>query len=185
MAMNFAALNSNEKIIAAEPEAAVGIIVCTRPEESILLIKRNENEHDPWSGHYAFPGGRKENGDSSIYQTCIREVAEETGIILAPESLHQACEPAAAGRKVKTPILVQPYVFRLGDRPKVKIEEKEIDRHVWLSVDSFRDTGNHRIVEVMTGMRRPVFPMDDYYIWGFTYGLLCRLLAVDQRPVTA
>ena len=166
-----------------EPEAAVGIIACIRPEESVLLIKRNENEHDPWSGHYAFPGGRRENGDSTIYQTCVREVREETGISLVPEVLQQTWEPARAGRNVKAPILVQPYVFRLDDRPVVIIEEKEIASHVWLSVDSFMDCTNHRIVEIRPDMIRPVFPMDDYYIWGFTYGLICRLLNFDQRTV--
>lgn len=181
--MNYPTLQSQYSYSSNEPEAAVGIISCSQPEESILLIKRNENEHDPWSGHYAFPGGRKENGDATIYQTCVREVEEETGIVLEPEALHQTCAPARAGRNVKAPILVQPYVFRLADRPEVTIEEKEIARHVWLPVSSFTDLTNHRIVETMPGMTRPVFPMDDYYIWGFTYGLLCRLLEVDQSKI--
>ncbi len=181
--MNAGSSHIKRTLEAVEPEAAVGIITCSLPIESILLIKRNENEHDPWSGHYAFPGGRRENGDDSIYQTCLREVCEETGIILKSEALHETCRPAHAGRNVKAPILVQPYVFRLRERPAVTIEEKEIDRHVWLSISSFCNIGNHRIVEVRTGMIRPVFPMDDYFIWGFTYGLLCRLLGVDQPTI--
>ena len=86
---------------------------------------------------------------------------------------------------MKAPVVVQPYVFRLSARPEVIIEEKEIDRHVWLAVHSFKDVANHRVVEAMPGMIRPVFPMADYYIWGFTYGLLCRLLDVDQTLVSA
>lgn len=166
-----------------EPEAAVGIITCSRPEESILLIRRNENEHDPWSGHYAFPGGRRENGDEGIYQTCVREVQEETGIVLQSSALQQTCKPAHAGRNVKVPILVQPYVFRLDERPPVTVEEKEIDHHVWLSVNAFRNLANHRIVEIRPQMIRPVFPMHSYYIWGFTYGLICRLLGVDHTQI--
>ncbi len=159
--------------------------MCSRPEESILLIKRNENEHDPWSGHYAFPGGRKENRDATIYQTCIREVREETGIILEPETLQQTCAPARAGRNVEAPILVQPYVFRLAEQPAITIEEKEIDRHVWLAVGAFKDLSKHRLAEPLPSMIRPVFPIDDYFIWGFTYGLLCRFLGVDQGLVSA
>ena len=183
--MIYGTVERHHMSVADEPEAAVGIIACGQPEESILLIKRNENEHDPWSGHYAFPGGRKENGDATIYQTCVREVREETGIILAPDALQQICAPTRAGRNVKAPVVVQPYVFRLSARPEVIIEEKEIDRHVWLAVHSFKDVANHRVVEAMPGMIRPVFPMADYYIWGFTYGLLCRLLDVDQTLVSA
>ena len=183
--MNYGTISNKSQSSAAEPEAAVGIIACSRPKESILLIKRNENEHDPWSGHYAFPGGRKENEDRSIYQTCVREVYEETGILLEPGSLQQICEPARAGRNVQVPILVQPYVFRLPEQPFITIEEKEIAHHVWLAVDDFTDLANHRMAEPLPGMIRPVFPMADYYIWGFTYGLLCRLLGVDQELVSA
>ena len=183
--MDYGTLHNHQSPYAPEPEAAVGIISCKAPEEAILLIKRNENEHDPWSGHYAFPGGRKEREDATIYQTCVREVREETGIVLEPDSLQQTCAPARAGRNVKAPILVQPYVFRIAERPRIIIEEKEIAHHVWLSVGAFRNLSNHRLAEPLPGMIRPVFPMEDYYIWGFTYGLLCRLLSVDQELVSA
>ncbi|MBT8355630.1 MAG: NUDIX domain-containing protein, partial [Desulfofustis sp.] len=157
--MNYGTVSNQFSSSKAQPEAAVGIIVCSRPEESLLLIKRNENRYDPWSGHYAFPGGRKEIVDTTIYQTCIREVREETGIILEPESLQQTCAPARAGRNVKAPILVQPYVFWLPAQPAITIEEKEIARHVWLAVDDFKDLNNHRMAEPQPGMIRPVFPL--------------------------
>lgn len=166
-----------------KPRAAVGIIVCSLPVESVLLVKRNVHRDDPWSGHYAFPGGRKEDQDETIYHTCIREVKEETGIALDPDSLYQTCEPALAGRNVKAPILVQPYVFKLPERPPVVIEEKEIARSTWLSTTAFKDGARHQIVEVRSAMIRPVFPLDDYFIWGFTYSLLCRLLGFDQHLI--
>lgn len=165
------------------PEAAVGIISCDAPEEVILLLKRVHNERDPWSGHYAFPGGKWENGDDTIYRTCIREVYEETGIVLEDTDLHRVCDLTPAGRNVKSPILVQPYVFQLAARPPVSVEQREIDSHVWLSVRSFTQVDTHQVIEVLPGMHRPVFPMNDYYIWGFTYGLLCRLLRLDSRMI--
>jgi 8-oxo-dGTP pyrophosphatase MutT (NUDIX family) len=164
-----------------DPRAAVGIIVCSLPVESVLLVKRNVQRDDPWSGHYAFPGGRREERDATIYHTCIREVKEETGIGLEPGSLHQTCEPALAGRNVKAPILVQPYVFRMRERPPVIIEEREISRYTWLSTAALKNRARHQVIEVRSAMVKPVFPMDDYFIWGFTYSLLCRLLGFDQR----
>lgn len=165
------------------PEAAVGIITCDFPEQVILLLKRVHNDRDPWSGHYAFPGGKKENGDDTIYRTCVREVFEETGIMLEDADLHRVCEPTPAGRNVQSPILVQPYVFKLAACPPVSVEAKEIDSHVWLPVTSFTQIDNHRVIEVRPGMVKPVFPMNDYFIWGFTYGLLCRLLVVDSGRI--
>ena len=167
------------------PEAAVGIITCMFPEEMILLLKRVHNDRDPWSGHYAFPGGRREHGDETIFNTCVREVFEETGVSLEPGDLHRVCDPALAGRNVQAPILVQPYVFQLAHRPFVTVERKEIDSHVWLPVNSFMKIENHRVIEILPGMKRPVFPMNEYYIWGFTYGLLCRLLDIDSTLIPA
>lgn len=157
----------------AEPEAAVAIIRCRLPRESILLLRRIQSERDPWSGHYAFPGGRRERQDETIYDTCVREVFEETGIDLGPDNLSQILSPARAGRSVMAPVLVQPYVFEIGIRPEVMVEEKEIENYLWLSVASFTKAEKHRCVEVLPGMMRPVFPLNDYYVWGFTYGLLC------------
>ncbi len=116
----------------AEPEAAVAIIRCRFPRESILLLRRIQSERDPWSGHYAFPGGRRERQDETIYDTCVREVFEETGIDLGPDNLSQILPPARAGRNVMAPVLVQPYVFEIGIRPEVLVEEKEIESYLWL-----------------------------------------------------
>jgi 8-oxo-dGTP pyrophosphatase MutT (NUDIX family) len=164
-------LNSARSLV--EPEAAVAIIRCPVPRESILLLRRIQSERDPWSGHYALPGGRRERQDETIYDTCVREVFEETGIDLGPDNLLQILPQARAGRNVKAPVLVQPYVFEIDFRPEVVVEEKEIETYLWLSAVSFTEARKHRCVEVLPGMMRPVFPLNEYYVWGFTYGLLC------------
>ncbi|MGI9075932.1 MAG: NUDIX hydrolase, partial [Gemmatimonadaceae bacterium] len=48
----------------------------------LLLIKRAEFAGDPWSGHVALPGGRREDTDKSATATAIRETLEETAIDL-------------------------------------------------------------------------------------------------------
>ena len=48
----------------------------------LLVIRRAENEYDPWSGHMALPGGGYEPGDCSVYDTARRETLEEISIDL-------------------------------------------------------------------------------------------------------
>src|SRR6185295_3323821 len=48
-----------------------------------LLIRRAEREDDPWSGHMAFPGGRRGAADRDIEETARRETLEEIGLDLA------------------------------------------------------------------------------------------------------
>ena len=51
----------------------------------VLYIRRATSRADPWSGHVAFPGGKRDEGDSSDKQTAVREVAEEIGLDLRDE----------------------------------------------------------------------------------------------------
>ena len=41
----------------------------------VLFILRAESDRDPWSGHIAFPGGRREPDDGSLLTTAIRSSA--------------------------------------------------------------------------------------------------------------
>ncbi|MEM4484579.1 MAG: CoA pyrophosphatase [Sulfolobales archaeon] len=60
-------------------DAAVALIY-NPTSKKILLIERREIEGDPWSGHIAFPGGRRESHDRSSFLTSLRELEEEIKI---------------------------------------------------------------------------------------------------------
>ena len=52
----------------------------------VLLIRRAEQENDPWSGDLGFPGGRIEDSDPNPRAAAERETWEEIGFCLNKEN---------------------------------------------------------------------------------------------------
>ena len=65
-----------------ETEAAVAMVHARGTRESVLLMRRSERADDPWSGHWSFPGGRRDATDGDLLNTALRELHEECGIRL-------------------------------------------------------------------------------------------------------
>lgn len=163
----------------SQPAAAVAIIRVNTPEDSFLLLRRNSNPQDPWSGHFSFPGGRREEHDDDLLETCTRETYEETGIALTSKAIQAKLPARYAGSRVNSLILVQPFVFQLEARPALTLETREIQSYCWLTTQSFQQKELHVQAEVLPNRYAPAFPLEDYYLWGFTYGLLKNVLELD------
>jgi len=156
--------------------AAVAIIKCLAPQESFLILRRAIHPLDPWSGHFSFPGGRKEKKDNNLLETCIRETVEEVGIRLAPETMETQLPVTPAGRNVQNPIWVQPFIFVLREKPSIQLDPREVQSIYWLNSEDFQNLSRHSKVELLPGRMVPAFPVEDYYLWGFTYKLLKLIL---------
>lgn len=172
----------------AEPEAAVAILRAGGPEESILLIRRAEREADPWSGHWSFPGGRRQPEDPDALHTALRELEEECGIRLSAECLEAALTPTVARRAVGPYLLVAPFVFRVeGELPAV-LDSREAVEARWIRLRHLLDPAHHALLPV-PGMPRellfPAVPLNGVPLWGFTYRLIAEWLGLGpkQRPV--
>jgi 8-oxo-dGTP pyrophosphatase MutT (NUDIX family) len=68
--------------------AAVATIFRQGPAgPEVLFIERATRDGDPWSGHIAFPGGKRDAADAGLLVTAVRETREEVGLALPPASL--------------------------------------------------------------------------------------------------
>jgi 8-oxo-dGTP pyrophosphatase MutT (NUDIX family) len=161
--------------------AAVAIIRSLAPRESILILRRNHYPGDPWSGHFSFPGGRKELKDPDLLTTCIRETREETGLLLDADHLQQRLPHEPAGRIFRSRLWVAPFLFTISNPPSLTLCQKEIQGAYWLNVRQFKNIELHKNVELLPGQIFPAYPLEDYYLWGFTYRLLKTVLFSDNK----
>lgn len=159
-----------------EVKASVAIIRCELPNPSYLLLRRASRPEDPWSGHYSFPGGRREPRDDSLLTTCLRETREETGIELSENQLIKTLQPEAAGKNFQLLLWVQPFVFSLAQRPQITLEATEVVDSVWVDEREFANPKAHKETEMVPGRLFPAFPLKDYFLWGFSYKLLLKLV---------
>jgi hypothetical protein len=74
-------------------------------------------------------------------------------------------------------------MFTLPARPPLQLEIKEVQSACWLDRTKFTDPARHLSVEMMPGRIFPAYPLDDYYLWGFTYRLLCSILDMDDLQI--
>ncbi|KAI9670009.1 MAG: hypothetical protein M1831_007045 [Alyxoria varia] len=107
-------------------------------EPEVLFIKRSTRKGDPWTGHVALPGGKRDDEDVDDRATAIRETAEEVGIDLSEENaiavgnLPQRVVTSSWG-KVALMVLC-PYIFLLTrhDIPTLKLQPDEIASAHWV-----------------------------------------------------
>jgi 8-oxo-dGTP pyrophosphatase MutT (NUDIX family) len=154
-------------------QAAVALLLRERDSRGleILVIRRAENEHDPWSGHMALPGGGYEPGDHSVYDTARRETLEEIGIDLDEGQFLGRLDDVGP-RRMPGQLVVSTVVVAIDAEPG-PLDPREVVEAFWIPVDSLVD----ETVEI------PDFPgswpaftyKDHYVIWGLTHRILTQL----------
>lgn len=171
-------------------EAAVAVVLRGQPDDlEVLLIKRARDPRDPWSGHMALPGGRRDAADSSLVHTAVRETREETGVILPPEPGagfgHLGPLPRVAPLRAPLPRLrISPYVFGVPAHTGARAASPEVARVHWTPLALLRDPAVHDEVEMTLPGGPRVFPalrVHDEVVWGLTYRILQEFLARLER----
>lgn len=145
-----------------------------------LFIRRAEHPRDPWSGQFAFPGGRAEPQDADLQATAVRETQEEIGLDLTAtaELVGRLDEVRAMARLRPMNLAITPFVFRLRVPAPLTISPEVTSLH-WLSLPALVDPAARsttRYVHEQTTLEFPSLEVDGVVIWGLTYRMFTGLV---------
>jgi 8-oxo-dGTP pyrophosphatase MutT (NUDIX family) len=127
-------------------------------------------------GQVSFPGGALEPDDEGPVGAALREAVEETGL-----------EPTGVDVLGQLPSLflppsgyvVTPVLARWREPSAVAaVDEAEVARVVRAPLAEMLDPANRFVSRHPSGYLGPAFRVQGLYVWGFTAGLLSRLLAL-------
>jgi 8-oxo-dGTP pyrophosphatase MutT (NUDIX family) len=125
------------------PQASVAAIFRDGGPErgaELFFIVRAERDGDPWSGHVAFPGGRRDASDGSLLATAIRETREEVGFDLArAELLARLPDLPAFTKSKRGTMVVSPFVFALREDAGAPRPNVEVRTTLWVPLGSLAE----------------------------------------------
>lgn len=156
------------------PEAAVLMPFTDEPDPQLILTVRSV--HMPThAGEVAFPGGKRDPGDSNLLATALRESQEEVG--LSPQEVEVLAElsPMASRFGMK----VTPFVGLVTPDVQLVAEPGEIGEIFRVPLSFFLDTQpelSEPFSYLGRRMRVPSYYFEQRRIWGLTAFMILDVL---------
>jgi len=168
--------------------SAVLVMLCERGGDyGIWFIRRTEYRDDAFSGHVAFPGGKKKQSEATLVDTAFREAGEELGFdagneveILGEMDFVRPYTPSVRRYAVK------PFVAMVGDEVEF-VPNYEVSEFFWVPISHLIDPKNRDVRERKRDGRvinDYVFSYRNHIIWGLTGRILDEFFKKTSRCFT-
>jgi len=155
-------------------EASVLIPILTFKKDLEILLTKRSNNLKNHPGQIAFPGGKKDQIDSSPIETALRETQEEVG--LNPKNVEIIA--SLPSHKTATCFVIKPYLGLVNQPFSETLRQGEVDEIFTVPYEYILNEKNFSIqTRKWNGSQRSyyVVPYGPYYVWGATARILLNL----------
>jgi 8-oxo-dGTP pyrophosphatase MutT (NUDIX family) len=157
-------------------ESAVLVLFGEGPHgPDVLLIERSHDSRHH-AGQAAFPGGAVEPDDDGPASTALREAVEETG--LDPEGVEILAKLPALWLPPSGFLVVPVLAWWRAPSTVAAVDPREVAAVARVPIARLVEPENRFRLRHPSGHLGPAFDVGELFVWGFTAGLLDRLLDV-------
>jgi 8-oxo-dGTP pyrophosphatase MutT (NUDIX family) len=175
------------RAVLLDPRDAVGLEVHGRTDAAVLVPLYVDSEGDVHAvftkrrhdmrrhpGEISFPGGRRDDTDSELWQTALRETHEEIGLPPEHVEIIGALQPTPT---LVTNYAIYPFVGMIEPGFEWIIEAAEVDIVLELKLRDLRDGyARRRMIRRGLPFRTDSYEVGDHIIWGATARMVADLL---------
>ncbi len=160
-----------------------GVLLLLYPvKERLFTVFMKRTEYGgPHSGQISFPGGKFENGDSSLTDTALRESFEEIGI--PPDAVKVLGNLSPLHIPVSN-FRIQPVVGFVDKKPSFKTDPQEVDHLIETALDVLLNPDVIKKETLKLGdlfIEVPYYDINGHHIWGATAMMLSEFAEVVRK----
>jgi 8-oxo-dGTP pyrophosphatase MutT (NUDIX family) len=156
------------------PKEAAVIVLQELSSDSLILTKRSAELHDH-PGEVCFPGGSWQEGDSSLYDTALRELQEELGIEPARIQSVKAMTPVPT----LTGFIIHPWLASIETLLPYQMDTREVSQVLRIPMKEVSKASNYQEIKVRRGERiikGYQFTATKDFVWGATVRIMMQLV---------
>jgi 8-oxo-dGTP pyrophosphatase MutT (NUDIX family) len=155
-------------------DAAVLVPMYLAAEEIHLVFTKRHDELRRHGGEISFPGGRREESESDLRETALREAHEEIGLEPDAVEIVGALQPTPT---IATGYAVYPFVGLIDPGRSWIPRAGEVAAVLELTLaELIAGYGRRRLVRRGVPIRTDTYVVGDHLIWGATARILADLI---------
>jgi 8-oxo-dGTP pyrophosphatase MutT (NUDIX family) len=155
-------------------DAGVLVPLYVQDGEIHVVFTRRRDDLRRHPGEISFPGGRRDDGETDLRQTALREAEEEIGLPQSEVDLVGALQPTPT---IATGYAVYPFVGVIEPGHAWKLSAQEVAEVIELSLGALAaGYGRKRLVRRGLPIRTDTYQVGDRMIWGATARILSDLI---------
>jgi 8-oxo-dGTP pyrophosphatase MutT (NUDIX family) len=159
--------------VAGRTDAGVLVPLYERDGEFHAVFTKRRDDLRRHPGEISFPGGRRDDGDSDLSETALREAEEEIGPPRSDVEVVGALQPTPT---IATGYSVYPFVGLIEPGHEWKLSPREVAEVIELSFAELQEGyGRRRLLRRGLPIRTDTYLVGEHMIWGATARIIADL----------